>query len=356
MDPLNAYFEEISKADNSTSKFQNISRDSNSTEAVPSHLNIDFSKSFDSDQSSNKAYAGLYSVGFFINKKDVTTLPARDIGSYLIPRGGYDGNIEDPYVAYGRNYRYSVHVVYVLVRYNPIDLYSYHFIISQDCERIEVATKELVPPLPPQNLSIKKINQESILSWQRSFRTRKIGNRSVKSDDTAATMVYIRNSLFDPYELVSYIKKPNIENFEMPSEIIPGSIITTEIRKNQFNINLSENRSYFIALAEVDVHGNISNLSEQIFVYRDKLRNTFINETISKSGAPRAYPNLYIEESLFKDIIDTDDMQELIIFYSPDLPQYEKSNESYPSYKLQLIDVNSQNSNSIDIHVKPRNN
>ena len=63
---------------------------------------------------------------------------------------------------------------------------------------------------------------------------------------------------------------------------------------------------------------------------------------------------MYYEDVLLKDIIDTDDVKELKIFYSPDLPQYEKVEDAAPSYRMQLLDINSQSSKTIDIKIKTK--
>ncbi|WP_341715136.1 hypothetical protein [Limnobacter sp.] len=356
--PLNPYLDELLSITQETEKLQNNSRNSNLTSAYESLFTDEFGSIYipkakqynEVGSASQYKYEGLWFIGYFVVKQDLTTEPIRNINYSFYPSQELTLQIADPYVAYGRNYRYSVHAVYARVTYSS-NGYSASTIISQDCERIEVKTREFIPPLPPVNLVIRKEERTTRLSWQRNIRQRQVGQKFVKSDDTAATMVYLRNSVHDPYELVSYVKNPKIINYTMPTEIIPENIIRYS-EKSDVQIGLSDNRNYYVALAEVDVHGNISNLSEQILVYRDKLRNTFIYELASKAGAPRAYPNMYYEDVLIKDIIDTDDIKEMTIFYSPDLPQYEKSSDSVPSYRMQLIDINSQSSKILDIKVK----
>ena len=356
--PLNPYLDELLSITQETEKLQTNSRNSNLTSAYETSQADEFgsiyipkAKQYNTNGSASQyKHEGLWFIGYFVSKQDLTAEPIRNINYSFYDSQELSLRIEDPYVAYGRNYRYSVHAVYVRLTYSS-NGYSASTIISQDCERIEVKTKEFIPPLPPVNLAIRKEERTTRLSWQRDIRQRQVGQKFVKSDDTAATMVYLRNSVHDPYELVSYVKNPKIINYIMPAEIIPENIIRYS-EKNDIQLGLSDNRNYYVALAEVDVHGNISNLSEQILVYRDKLRNTFIYELASKAGAPRAYPNMYYEDVLLKDIIDTDDIREMRIFYSPDLPQYEKVNGSVPSYRMQLIDINSQSSKILDIKVK----
>ena len=356
--PLNPYLDELLSITQETEKLQTNSRNSNLTSAyeIPQlddfgSIDIPKARQYNADgEESQYKYEGLWFIGYFVSKQDLTAEPIRNINYSFYPSQELNLRIEDPYVAYSRNYRYSVHAVYVRLTYSS-NGYSASTIISHDCERIEVKTEEFVPPLPPVNLAIRKEERTTRLSWQRNIRQRQVGQKFVKSDDTAATMVYLRNSVHDPYELVSYVKNPKITNQVMPTEIIPENIIRYS-EKNDVQLGLSDNRNYYIALAEVDVHGNVSNLSEQILVYRDKLRNTFIYELASKAGAPRAYPNMYYEDVLLKDIIDTDDIREMTIFYSPDLPQYEKANDDVPSYRMQLIDINSQSSKILDIKVK----
>jgi len=358
LNPLNPYLDELLSVTQETEKLQQNSRGSNLTSVFEPQTLDDFgsvaipkAKEYNEVGTTQQyRHEGLWFIGYFVIKQDVTVVPTRIVNYSFYSSLSLSIDIDDPYVAYGRNYRYSVHAVYARVTYSALG-YSASTVISQDCERIEIKTKEFIPPLPPENLRVRKDGRSTRLSWQRNIRERQVGERFVKSDDTAATMVYLRNSVSEPYELVCYVINTKIKNYTMPAEIIPENIIKYSADPD-IEIGLSENRNYYVALAEVDVHGNISNLSEQILVYRDKLRNTFIYELTSKAGAPRAYPNMYFEDVLLKDIIDTDDIKEMTIFYSPDLPQYENVNDEVPSYRMQLIDINSQLSKTIDIKVK----
>ena len=79
------------------------------------------------------------------------------------------------------------------------------------------------------------------------------------------------------------------------------------------------------AIASVDAHGMTSNYSSQISVYYDKIKNRMESKLVSREGAPKPYPNIYLEEDTFKDNIKVSSYDRMHVFFDPEYYDLVKS-------------------------------
>jgi hypothetical protein len=129
---------------------------------------------------------------------------------------------------------------------------------------------------------------------------------------------------------------------------------------------------YIYALASVDAHGLISNYSAQFEVYFDFFQNKLIRKEISSAGAPRPYPNIDLDISVFKDVINVsgEASKKLKVYFTPEYfkiypnpskdPQNQQTilatknlgSDKNGYYKLQIINIQNQKSDFLEINVE----
>ena len=75
------------------------------------------------------------------------------------------------------------------------------------------------------------------------------------------------------------------------------------------------------ALASIDAHGITSPYSTQFQIKYDKARNKITKKLISKAGAPKPYPNIYINKDTFQDLMKTSGKDRMTIVFDPEYYQ-----------------------------------
>ena len=78
------------------------------------------------------------------------------------------------------------------------------------------------------------------------------------------------------------------------------------------------NSNPIYAIASVDAHGLSSKLSTQISIKYNKHLNKPEVKLISRSGAPKPYPNIFIEKDTFQDCIKISNKDRMTVFFDPD--------------------------------------
>jgi hypothetical protein len=94
----------------------------------------------------------------------------------------------------------------------------------------------------------------------------------------------------------------------------------------------------------------------------------FINKTkakfISRSGAPKPYPNIFLEIDALPDVIKTSNTDKIKIYFNPDCKKIKINEENanirkqsfidnnYGNYKIQLINTETQENTNITFSIK----
>jgi hypothetical protein len=118
--------------------------------------------------------------------------------------------------------------------------------------------------------------------------------------------------------------------------------------------------SYIYAACSVDAHGFTSNYSEQFYVTFDIYKNKIIKNRISPEGAPKPYPNLYLDRDLFVDAVKVAQYDTMHVFLDPDSLAVvdDRGNDMYhlapmgtevPSYYMTILNCDLQESKIVDI-------
>ena len=151
---------------------------------------------------------------------------------------------------------------------------------------------------------------------------------------------------------------------------IDASVVLKPRQQQQLNL-LSEtsyvdeefdNEGYFIyAVACVDAHGISSNYSNQLGVRWNKQRNTIDIIDVSVAGAPKPYPNLYLNKDTFVDTIKNEGFSQMTVVFNPEYLNVVDSKNldlqflatrSDSKYRIQLINTDLQLDQFFDITIK----
>ena len=135
------------------------------------------------------------------------------------------------------------------------------------------------------------------------------------------------------------------------SVVTPTCFIDEEFNKEDY---------YIYAVAAVDAHGITTNYSNQIGVKFNMQRNTIGRVDISEPGAPKPYPNLYLNTDTFIDTIKNEGYSQVTVVFNPEYIDLQRQSGEDLNilrygpdnfYRLQLINTDLQQDQFIDIKI-----
>ena len=140
-----------------------------------------------------------------------------------------------------------------------------------------------------------------------------------------------------------------------------------KFRDNDFKLDTDE---AIYAIASVDAHGLSSGYSSQIHIKYDKYTNKLIKKVISQRSAPKPYPNMYLIQDFFEDLIRSSGKKRCTVFFDPEYYEIEKkingsqemkrkinylkTSDTDFNYTLQLINVDLQQEQRIKFRIADR--
>jgi|TARA_B100000035_G_scaffold129854_1_gene110364 hypothetical protein len=176
-----------------------------------------------------------------------------------------------------------------------------------------VYCEEIIPP-PAPNVLKAKFDFETLLPklyWQLPAN---------KQRDIKRFQIFKRMTVEEPFKLLKEYNFDNSDIKSVSSEIIPDEdIIYMRQPKTSFiDLTHKEGEKPIYTIACVDAHGMTSNYGPQIKVERDFLTNKVKQTIISRKGAPKPYPNLYLNVDTFQDAIKTSNYDRMRIIFDPE--------------------------------------
>jgi len=310
-------------------------------------------------------------VGFLIQKFELRTdgtirefdkifLKSHDIISYI-----------DDKVRYGAIYVYKIRALFK-IGYSAVDndTLTFHYITSMIASKPTVSyvetTENIAPPapievrfvwdydrinlntsefLPNTNIHLENVGKRGSLMIYWSFPINP--QRDIKK-----FQVFRRKSIDEPFELIkmfdfddSFVKFQNKEEFINQDLIesqtigtLNGSVIAVPVL-SYYDDDFYKNSEYIYSVASIDAHGLTSNYSEQIRVRFDQFLNKIETSLVSIAGAPKQFPNLYLDQDLFLDTIKTSYKKSFDVYFTPDCFSVTLGNNN----KTKIIDVEAAN-------------
>lgn len=278
-------------------------------------------------------YPKIKFVGYLIEKFEVS--PDEEtifLGRKFIP-GGRSNFAIDTDIKYGAAYFYKIRsiciVETVLSVINTLDKSLNQLAIAKvtmasEGKLIPVTCFEYIPPPPPTMIKCS-FDFDTLLPriyWDFPVN---------KQRDIKKFQIFKRFNIEQPFTLIA--------EFDFDNSIIKSNFPEKALNKNLYKFDSA--KTYFIdtshkegeepiyTICSVDAHGMSSNYGPQFKVKRDKFTNKVTTTRISQSGAPKPYPNMFVNEDAFIDVIKTSNYDRINIFLDPDcfrLTKYKDKN------------------------------
>ena len=316
-----------------------------------------------------------FPVGYYIEKTEISTgedgeAVTKVCDPIIINQYG-DFNIFDSDIKYGATYVYKCRII-ALTAYEstsidedgdlPDESVFGISLVASNGIKTQVSALENIPPGPPQNLRFNYNFYDNALDlfWEEPTNPQR---------DVVRYQVFRRSSVHESFVLIAELDFDNSTSRVVPLEQAPIEKILRVMgpRKVYKDVDFSRDGTYIYAMASIDARGLTSGYSEQVEVKFDKFKNKIARQRISPPRAPKSYPNLYLKTDLFVDAMNSSGATRMRVFFDPEYYDVIKENVtqahgqtfSYPlsmrliaqKYKLQLINLDLQNSQTLELSI-----
>jgi hypothetical protein len=269
-----------------------------------------------------KNFPDVKVVGYILEKFEV--LPDENVE--LVNRMYIDGfNSKyaiDENVRYGGSYFYKIRTVCRVKFVGQIDNHYYGGIdqiglitcfMASEGKTIDVYCVENTPPPEPTNLNLK-FDFETMfpkLRWQLPLN---------KQRDIKRFQVFKRSSIKEAFRLIKEIEFDDGYIKGVSSDNVPGEdVIKTKYPITYFlDTTYKQGEKAIYAICSIDAHGLSSGYSMQVMIERDRITNKAKTKVISRHGAPKPYPNLFLNNDTFQDAIKTSRYDRIKIVFDPE--------------------------------------
>lgn len=311
-------------------------------------------------------------VGYIIDKIEV--LADQTVRSHppIIVDNAHINTTADYQVKFNAYYGYSIRTI-ALITMPAIDDDSGDvatvkvLVSSKPSNKVHVSTMNQDAPPPPANLNFVWDYQNDKLMVNWNFPTN--SHRDIKK-----FQVFRRDSIDHSFELQKVYdfndnQSPFPEAEEADEDLIEKirNPVTFWLDDEfDWNVHTSREKGRIYAAACIDAHELTSNYSAQFRVWFDRFKNQLQKELVSHAGAPKPYPNLYLEGSLFENTIRTqgNHSRRMKVYFNPeyyyltdDRNRYVKvlqTKQTGGSYRLQFINVDNLKAANLDITIDDR--
>ncbi len=284
--------------------------------------------------------------------------------------------VKDDNVRYGGNYAYTIRTICQVTTPvvkisldDPIldEIVLARFLMTSEGTTNSVLCTEKVPPPVPTAIRPRfdfKLKQP-IINWQFPVNPQR---------DIKRFQIFKRHNISEPFTLVAeYDFDDSISRASVNEKALDKNLIRMQFPKTSFiDKKFSIASTPIYAVASVDAHGMTSNLSTQIQIRYDKIKNKLISKLISREGAPKQYPNIYLEDDTFKDVISVSNYKRMHLFFDPEYYRVLKNdtsgnqdgiiiekdlkliaaNPDDSTYSIQILNLDMQKDGIINIKVK----
>ena len=309
-------------------------------------------------------YPTIKHAGYIIEKVGVSPAGVQERFDDLIALNPNVTEFIDPLVKYGYSYTYRARQLFIVkfLQVPPGDAaaadYRYRVvtvaIASSSPTPATVRAIETTPPNPPGTLICSFIYKEGNgirLDWSKP---------SNPTRDIKKYQVFRRKGFLEPYQLIAEydFTDPAYTMFEQREIVDPALIVPASSPiYSHIDRDFTRASQYMYCIASVDAHGFTSGYGTQVMASFDRTSNTLATRIVSQAGAPKAYPNYFIDpteleefgsDRLIEDVIKDSGHSRVRIYFSPDtyhIGSDEDGTETSPivlaadkgEYRLQLI-------------------
>jgi len=309
-------------------------------------------------------------IGYIIQKFGTRDDGTVDIFSEKLDLNPNTTSFIDPEIAYGRSYKYRVISLYacqfqmnqqVTTAFGteedkPVTRYALFASRGSDAS---VVCEEYIAPPPPVDLAFRYRADNTGLNITWNFPIN-------LQADIKKIQVFRRSSTSEPFQLLrmydfddSVIKTSDPES--VPERLITRSLLPTTLHRDT---EFTKNSRFIYAVCAIDAHGYTSNYSVQLEASYDRYRNRINTRVISRSDAPKPYPNIFLNRDTFVDTMKMSGYTRLNIYFDPEYISitdatgddqehvvFNNNRGDDNSYKLLVVNTDFQQSQTLDIKI-----
>lgn len=276
----------------------------------------------------------------------------------------------DANIAYGKRYKYKVIALYAcMFQANERTstgssseedrvVTKYALFASKGVD-VSVICEETIAPPPPVDLHFRYRGDNTGLTVTWNFPVNLQG-------DIKKFQVFRRRTTAEPFQLIraydfddSVVKTPDVER--MPNKLITRTLFPVTIHKDT---DFTKNSRFIYAICAIDAHGFTSNYSVQLEASYDRYRNRINTRVISRSDAPKPYPNIFLNQDTFIDTMKMSGYTRLNIYFDPEYIKitdkdgvdqnhivFNNNRGEDNTYKLMIVNTDFQQSEALDIKI-----
>jgi len=313
-------------------------------------------------------------LGYIIERSQYSDTGPTDYQQFFLA-GANSNKFIDNKIFYGSIYSYKVRTVAqvtAVVKDNSKN-YKISLLVKSkpaSCKKF-INTQDFTPPHEPDGV-IYNFNYDAqhglFIRWQIP---------SARPKSTKYFQIFRRTSIQDPFVCIaqidfddSSVKTPLKEQVRQ-DKIVKYNGAITYLEDKKF----TRESKFIYAIAAVDAHGLTSGYSVQTQVGFDKIANRLTLKNISRGGAPKQYPNFYVDpredenvavDSFSQDAIFDSGHKKMSVYFTPDA-RVQKSGGGYQnsvfvtdatkgSYLLHTINLDVQKSATTQIVIQDLRN
>jgi hypothetical protein len=326
-----------------------------------------------------RSYPKINHIGYIVEKYSSSPAGKYETHSSQVLIGRLSTEFIDPNVKYGYTYFYRVRQLYLssIIQVTNIDTESSKVryqeftcaIASSSPPAARVVARETDIPKAPSIVIPEYIhsNQSLRIEW---------AHPSNPSRDIKKYQIFRRKTLKEPFELITEydFRDEGYTAFDQ-TETIDPVLVKRVSRPISYHIDkeFDSNSSFIYCIASVDAHGLCSNYGTQIQVKFNRYKNNIETRIVSRSGAPKAYPNYYVDpteleefgsDRLVEDVIKDSGHGTMRLYFNPDAYKIQSDDEAVSeidrivlsqergTYKMQIINIDRQISRTLEAKIE----
>ena len=301
-------------------------------------------------------------IGYVVNKYEQIGGRLQKLDDIIIDNPNTTTFI-DHNIKYGSKYLYDIKTI-GSITLDSIDIETQQvydteiYITSTASDTISIKCTETVPPPHPYDFKITfdYEAQATRLAWAFPPNSQR---------DVKAFQIFRRPSLDEPFQLIRQYDFNDADvKYSFDTATNSEAIQTMASPKTHYiDYDFNKKTKCIYAICCVDAHGMSSGYSMQLEVSFDAYTNKIVVKFISPYGAPKQYPNIFIDEDIFLDVIKTTNFKKCHIYFEPEfLELYQQTASNTHSdlkllstdkndgkYILQIINTDNQKQQSVSI-------
>jgi len=302
-------------------------------------------------------------IGYVIEKYEILKDNSKIKKESIIIENPATSVAYDTQIKYGSKYSYNIKTICYIetsaIEQETGEIISLSFLLSsKNSEEKSVICTEMVAPPSPADFVCHwdYVKQNLTIMW--SFPPN-------QQRDIKYFQVFRRRTITEPFELIKMYDFDNSEilstKFETPEKYLVEKL--TNPKTYYTDLDFKKESKFIYSICSLDAHGLTSNYSIQYEISFDKFKNKINKKLVSLSGAPKSYPNMYLNQDTFVDVIKDSNHKRLKIYFNPEYLEVIDNNyndlkllrtKTDALYKLQIINIDLQQEQDVIIKLEDR--